>query len=280
MVLVYLPINTAIDSGDVQVFGETVTTSDKIINLFATTLSAANLKAFMLYEENAANRDQSLVTVKTAASAEGLAVIDDLSGCVYDAAQCDVSGATWWGVVDTGNQPDQMYNYESLPELLLSQIAYDLFGHPLAKAGIANDKEILAKIRDDQKVANLFVDSIVAASAGNGLNVVFQQLLQQVPARFNVSDSSAGVVTPGEVVPLPVGMPFEAGDHIRFELTLNAYSITNWRTGAANDGGNVDPGLGAPSYNPGYTVSAAASAFSPVHGTGAKTYTVDIELVA
>jgi hypothetical protein len=265
--LVYLPINTLIDPSGVQVFGETVTTSDLIIDL-SGTLSAADLSAFLQYKENPANRDLSVVSCKAVADAEGVALVADLSGCVNSLAQCDLSGGAWWTGVSAdpqySNQAAAMYNYSSLAEVLLGQIAYDLFGHPLAKAGIANDTEILAYIKTN-KPSEALVTSIVSASADNGLNVVFQQLVKQDPARFAVQDSSGGVApgAPGSN-PDPVNMPFQAGDHIRFEVTLNTYAVSSF----SNSAGSADTG--------GYDVSKAL--FSTAAGATTHTYTVDVTL--
>ena len=265
--LVYLPINTTIDPSGVQVFGEVVTTSDLIIDL-SGTLSAADLSAFIRYKENPANRDLSVVSSKAVADAEGVALVADLSGCVNSAAQCDLSGGAWWTGVSAdpqySNQAAAMYNYSSLAEVLLGQIAYDLFGHPLAKAGIANDTDILNFIKTN-KPSEALVSSIVAASADNGLNVVFQQLLAQDPARFDMQDSSGGVA-PGATADnsQPVNMPFEAGDHIRFEVTLNTYAVSSFST-SAQDANPV-----------GYSVSKTL--FSTAAGQTSHTYTVDVTL--
>ena len=266
-VLVYLPINTLIDPSGVQVFGETVTTSDLIIDL-SGTLSAADLSAFMQYMENPANRDLSVVSVKAASSAEGVALAADLSGCVNSPAMCDLaaSGSVWWAPLANTNQASAMNNYNSLAEVLLSQIADDLFGHPLAKAGIANDTEILDYIKANDPGSAL-VASVVAASADNGLNVVFQQLLEQAPLRFGAQDTSGGVQpTSTPVNPLPVNMPFQAGDHIRFEVTLNTYAVSSFNNSSqdANAGG--------------YSVNKAL--FSSSAGTSTHTYTVDVTLAA
>ena len=254
-VLVYFPINTAIDPSGVQVFGETVTTSDRIINC-EVTVALSNILPFFRYQEDPSNRDNTVVTTVSANDGE---FVSNLANSLNGNADLDMGSLTaWWpnlaGKPYYGNQSNAMYHYTSVYEVLLSQIANDLFGHPLAKAGIANDNEILAYFQS-QNLARLLVNDIENSS---NLRVVYQQMVEQAPLRFNTQDSAAG--TNGVNGTLPVPLPFQEGDTIRFEITLASYNVGLF-------GGAVD------SINSGYSVTKQLGMSS---NYGSNTYTVNI----
>ena len=255
---VYLPINPTIDPSGVLVFGETVTTSDRIINL-QTTVSVSSLQAFFKYQEDPTNRDN--VFISTMRNNDG-GLVADLSGSLTGLSDVDRASYVWWpGIVSTdsnySNAGGALFHYTNVYEVLLSQIAYVIFGHPLAKAGIANDTDILSHF-NSENVARLLVNDLESLNSSN-LRVIYQQMVAQDPARFNVQDSTAGAN--GTNNPLPDSLPFKDGDTIRFEVTLSPYTVSLW-------GGAVDTiGNG---YNVAKNIGLIGTTFP------SKTYTLHI----
>ena len=258
-VTVYFPINTTIDPSGVQVFGETVTTSDRIINC-EVTIDVVNILPVFRYQEDPTNRDNVVVTTVPSSDA---GFVSDLSGTLNGLADLDLSSYSWWPALSSasyyGNSANAMYHYNSVYEVLLSQIAYDLFGHPLAKAGIANDVEILSHFQQ-QNLARMLVNDLESLSS-SALRVVYQQMVEQAPSRFNHQDSAAGTTGTGDS--LPVALPFQDGDTIRFEVTLAGYNVTSFGTA-------VD------TANPGYSVAKNQGLISTSNGP--VTYTLNVNI--
>ena len=260
-VTVYIPINTTIDPSGVQVFGEMVTTSDRIINC-EVTIDVANILPVFRYQEDPTNRDNVVVTTVPSNDSE---FVSDLSGTLNGLADLDLSSYSWWPALSSasyyGNSTNAMYHYTSVYEVLLSQIAYDLFGHPLAKAGIANDVEILSYFQQ-QNLARMLTNDLESLSS-SALRVVYQQMVEQAPLRFNHQDSAAGTTGAGD--PLPVALPFQEGDTIRFEVTLAGYNVTSFGT-------SVD------TTSTGYSVSKNQGLISTSNGP--VTYTLNVNIGA
>ena len=260
-VTVYIPINTTIDPSGVQVFGEMVTTSDRIINC-EVTIDVANILPVFRYQEDPTNRDNVVVTT---VPSNDSGFVSDLSGTLNGLADLDLSSYSWWPALSSapyyGNSTNAMYHYTSVYEVLLSQIAYDLFGHPLAKAGIANDVEILSYFQQ-QNLARMLTNDLESLSS-SALRVVYQQMVEQAPLRFNHQDSAAGTTGAGD--PLPVALPFQEGDTIRFEVTLAGYNVTSFGT-------SVD------TTSTGYSVSKNQGLISTSNGP--VTYTLNVNIGA
>jgi hypothetical protein len=233
-IVVYFPINTTIDPSGVEVFGETVTTSDRIIDL-KNIVSVSSLQTFFKYQEDPTNRDNAIVSTMKANDA---GLVSDLSGCLAGVSDVDRASYVWWsGIANTdpnySNITSGLFHYTSVYEVLLSQIAYDLFGHPLAKAGIANDTDIISHF-NSENLARSLVNDLESLSTSN-LGVIYQQMVAQDPSRFNVQDSTAGATGPTN--PLPNSLPFQIGDTLRFEITLSPYTVSSWG-GAVDTTGN------------------------------------------
>ena len=295
-VVIYLPINAVVTSVPVEIFGETVVTSDRVVISASASLSAANLAAYMQYQENAANADDvDVVTYGTLASGAEAAVASDLNDLVKEPVNLDASYASWWadGAVKTVLNPTNYLSFTSLSEFLLSQIAYDVLGHPMAKAGVANDKAILAHFEDSANngLSQQIVDAIDAAATlsdaagaavpGSGaLRMVYQQLFKQAPGRFEVQDSTAGASGAAASASLPVQMPFVAGDKIRFEITLNNYNVVTFNT-SANPTSAVAGGSDSQAgNNVGLSASAGANNGLQYTNYGKNTYTLEVTLSA
>lgn len=270
-VLVYFPVNVGVDvSGNVEIFGEDITTSNRLVISSSTSLTAAHLKAYVQYQEDPDNRDE--VRVTTTANTD---VKSDLDTLVEQPVTLDSGYADWWndgGNKNVANRTNYL-GFNSLAEFLLAQIAYDVLGHPMAKAGIANDSTIIAGFTDpSQGIGKQIVTAIDDAAAEDGnkkpgtgaLKMVYRQLFKLAPSRFQVQDSTQGNSNTTNDT-LPKDMPFVAGDKIRFELTLNSYSVITFTAAASADTTgtavtkNTNGGLTSTNY-------------------GANTYTLEIQL--
>lgn len=286
-VLVYVPVNAAFASVDVEIFGETVTTTNRIVYSQSQALTAADLGSFIQYAESSANRDDVVISTTSA----GLTACQTSLATVADEpVDLDTNYADWWkdGAVTVQNSTRYLH-FGSLAEFLLAQIAYDVLGHPMAKAGIANDTAIIDNFVSSGPtgVAAAVVNAIDAAantkansSPGSGsLRLAYQQLFKQVPGRFQVQDSTAGsgnAANPNTDDTLPKDMPFEAGDRIRFEITLDNYNVRTFNTTSnptTASGNGLDSATGV---NMGVTAGANSGLQYTTYGRN--TYTLDLVL--
>lgn len=259
--LIYFPINTNVSSVDVEVFGETISTSSRVLELVGT-LPAANLAAFVKYQENPQNRDTVYITLDASKRAD---VVTDISGALHNTVNLSTSYANWWrdGAVQVSDAANHQ-QFTTLAELLLSQIAYDVLGHPMAKAGLANDQAILTSF-ETANIANLLVTDIEGAQSSGNLRSVYTQLFKQKPTRFQTQDSTAGAGANNTNDTLPKDLPLQAGDKIRFEITLNNYNVTQFSSQGATSVGNQ-------------TVTTEANSGLLYTVYGSNTYTVEVTL--
>lgn len=259
--LIYFPINTNVSSVDVEVFGEQISTSSRVLELEGT-LSASNLSQFIKYQENPQDRDTVYITLDASKRAD---VVTDVSGALHSTVNLSSTYANWWrdGAVQVSDAANHL-SFTNLSELLLSQITYDILGHPMAKAGIANDQAILTKFETDN-IANLLVTDIESAQSAGNLRSVYTQLFKQKPTRFQTQDSTAGAGASNTNDTLPKDLPLQAGDKIRFEITLNNYNVTTFTSQGATTVGNQSA-----------TNEANSGLLYQVYGSN--TYTVEVTL--
>jgi len=278
-ITVYFPVNTHVSTVDVQLFGEEISTPDRIIFL-DTAVSAAKLGDFLQYCQDAGNRDSVLVSTMSDKKA---ALQADLNGAVNSNVTLDSNYASWWkdGSQVVANASNYA-NFKKVSEFLLGQICYDVLGHPLAQAGLANDTDILAALDAGAVAANVLgdMDAKAANAVSNpsdSLRVVYQQMFSKSPARFDRTDNNEGIVGANNTLPLP--LPFAAGDHIRFELTLNAYKAYNYT--ASDKPTYVEGSNGSNADNFSGTNFTYANPNNINHTAyGENTYTVDVTLSA
>jgi len=276
-ITVYFPVNTHVSTVDVQLFGQDISTPDRIIFL-DTAVSADKLGKFLQYCQDPANRDNVLVSTM---ADQKSALETELDAAVNGNMTLDSNYASWWkdGSQQVANASNYV-NFKSVSEFLLGQICYDVLGHPLAQAGLANDTEILAALESGAVAENVLGDMEVKSANGllnpsDSLRVVYQQMFSKSPARFDHADNNEGIVSANNTLPLQ--LPFAAGDHIRFELTLNAYKAYNY---TASDKGTYDVGSNGSNADnfSGTNFTYSNNTNIDYTGYGANTYTVDVVL--
>lgn len=263
--ILYFPINTSIQSEDVEIFGETITTSSRLVHL-SVRIHANLLRSLLYYQENPQNRDDVSVSVTSDITVHS-AFQQALANCLTNQVHLDMSYPWWTDGVDIStrdpgyqNPNSSLFHFTNFYELLLSQITYNIVGHPLAKASIANDSAILTHFRNQDLPYKLRTD---LQAAGSSLKSIYRQLFRQKPTRFQVQDSTAGATeTPS--VTLPRSIPFDAGDILRFEVTLDSFHVKEW-SGSSS--------MGASSF-------IAQSQLGGIQTSlyGANTYTLELEV--
>lgn len=227
--IIYFPVNTAIQSTDVELYGETVVTSSRRINLTAR-IHESILRSIFFYQEDPQNRDNVLVTLSTNQT-HLVMFTDAIETCLSQQVDLDMSYPWWTDGVDIStrdplyqNQNSSLFHFISFYEFLLAQITYSIVGHPLAKAAIANDTAILTHF-ETQNVPQIILQELQASSS---LKTIYKQLFRQKPSRFQSQDSTMGQ---GQIISsesIAKAIPFQAGDFIYFEVTLNSFQIKAW----------------------------------------------------
>ena len=107
------------------------------------------------------------------------------------AGACDLDGAyTWWENVEDlqkGDPDSPLFHYDSFAQFFLSWIAYQMMGHPLAHAAIANDTHILNQLQTTN-IGKGFFNSIIGLS-GESLGSLYYQIEGIDAGRFEEGDA-------------------------------------------------------------------------------------------
>lgn len=150
----------------------------------------------------------------------------------------DANAYLWWNDANKSISTDPnfanpnsvLYNFGNFPQFVVGKVAYDVFGHPMAQAGIANDGEIVSQL-EGKSVGSTSLGVRLAAAFKNltegQLQAVYEQMLQQDPSRFNLEDASGALLGSNgqSATSLPRALPFKEGDKIRFEIILDDYDV-------------------------------------------------------
>ena len=250
-ITVTLPVSVNVTSGDVLLFGQDVTSSDKMVKL-DTTVAALDLSGMIQYIQNSADpNDVTLASDVATTSFAPATFVTDLSGALNASVTLDATGTySWWTNAADSRKTDAsspLFKYDSIYQFLLGWISYQVFSHPLAQAGISNDTSIVSSLGAASVAQTLF--NSISTLTNEQLKVVFQEIVKQDATRFNRDD----INSTSNPVSHPVGSPqflqFAAGDKVRFEVHLNSYDVkransasapgSGTASGSATDAGNT-----------------------------------------
>lgn len=267
-----LPITVDVSSNDVQIFGEQVDLSNNYLIEMAQPVFASLLAGTFYYKESAGNPDEVVVWPANATAPDGVSVspcdLDPFLGNLNSGLEGTVTASGSGFQVDYAALPNSaydasspFYSFPNIYQLFLSRIAYDVFGHPLAVAGIQNDSDLIASMRKSGQANNItgLLGTAMNTLDGASCKLIYEQILRQDAARFeNVNDKTAAN-------PLPIN----AGDDITFALTLKSAALV--RGPVTN--------VASQNYSQANTASESTSGKSG-SATVERTYTLKVNLVA
>jgi hypothetical protein len=267
-----LPITVDVSSNDVQIFGEQVDLSNNYLIEMSQPVFASLLAGTFYYKQSSGTADDVEVWPANGTAPDGLTVppVDftsfkgNLSSGLESTMTASGSGfqADYASLPNSGyDASSPFYSFPSIYELFLSRIAFDVFGHPLAVAGIQNDSALLDSMRKsgtDKDIPSLLADAMNTLSA-EGCKLIYEQILRQDSSRFeNVNDKTAAN-------PLQIN----AGDDITFALTLKPANLIR---GAVTS-------VASQTFNQSNTAGESTSGKSG-STTVERTYTLKVNLVA
>ncbi len=246
--LITLPVALLVSVADVEIYGTAMTSAAPMVDC------SGLLPVSALFNENPSNSAVNFVqdpSDPNGVIASVPATFNDTLGGDFARGfntallkkpvmltSLDANAYLWWN--DTGksissdpnfaNTKSVLYNYANFPQFVVAKIAYDVFGHPMAQAGIANDTDITSQL-EGKAVGSTSLGVRLAAAfkslTEGQLQAVYEQMLQQDPARFKLEDASgAALGSNGQsATSLPRSLPFKEGDKIRFEVILDDYDV-------------------------------------------------------
>ena len=265
-ITVTLPVAIEVNPGYVAVFGEDVTSSDKLVKV-DTAVAALDLSGMIQYIQKSADpNDVTLASDKATTNFDEASLVADLSGALNSTVTVDAAGSyTWWNNASDSRKTDgtsPLFHYDSLYQFMLGWIAYEVFSHPLAQAGISNDTDILASLGSAQVASTLF--NSVSSLTNEQLKVIFQEIVKQDPTRFNRDDINSTEQPTSHPVGSPQYLQFAPGDKVRFEVHLLSYDVK--RANSAST-----PGSGTAS-------GSASDAGTTLMSSGNDYFTVEVSL--
>jgi len=244
-VSVVLPVVIDLSAGVVEVYGDNITnTNPYSINALGDNLLASDLSGFFWYIQDASGANPDLLSCWTVSkppptdlNGNPITVPNDLitllvpfinntNAVLNDYVRCSGQGfqddyVNLPSSAYSDNNP--MYKFASLYNALLGRIAFDIFGHPLAQAGIDNDTELLQAMRQNDagtRLCNALMNLTEAQ-----VRLIYEQMLYQDSERFkNIADvplDVSGVVLTNS----PESLQFLSGDSITFEITFKSSAV-------------------------------------------------------
>jgi hypothetical protein len=290
---VVLPVVLDISASAVEIYGASVSNT----NPYSITALGANLRALDLsgafwYIQDASGANPDLVTCKTAVSYR---TVTDHAGNTFETdfsflqssyesspfavnvnntlnnfVLCSGSGfssdyASLPNSTYETNSP--FYKFANFYQAMLGRLAFDVFGHPLAQAGIENDTDLVASMRADN-IGWMLYNALMGLTEAQ-VRLIYNQMIQQDITRFqdlvDVPTDLSGVVLTNS----PHSILFKSGDTITFEVTLASSAVLRGGSGVVSGGtGNVSTNNGE-----GDSVTARSGS-----STVAKTYALNVTL--
>jgi hypothetical protein len=246
--LITLPVSLLVSVADVEIYGTAMTSAAPMVDcsglLPVSALFDANpSKSAVNFVQDPSDPNGVVASVPaefndTLAGNFARGFNSSLLKKPVKLTSLDANAYLWWN--DTGksissdpnfaNPNSVLYKYANFPQFVVAKVAYDVFGHPMAQAGIANDTEITGQLAGTAVGSTSLGVRLAAAFktlTEGQLQAVYEQMLQQDPARFKLEDASGGALgSDGQsATSLPRSLPFKAGDKIRFEVILDDYDV-------------------------------------------------------
>jgi hypothetical protein len=290
---VVLPVVIDISASVVKVFGENVTnTNPYSITANGANLLASDLSGFFWYIQDASGANPDLVSCwvgKAGAApldkdgnalthpiynkdadlvAHTNAMLDNYVLCDGSAFAADYSSLPSSAYSST----NPMYKFANLYQALLGRMAFDIFGHPLAQAGIENDTELMNSMRD--KDAGQLLYNALNALTEPQVRLLYEQMIQQDVSRFEDLADVPKDLSGNVLEHYPNHLRFLTGDSVTFEISFASSAVERGYTGDNGTGpsGNINvpraPDADAPGSTAGLNVTS----------TVAKTYALNVTL--
>ena len=246
--LITLPVSLLVSVADVEIYGTALTSAAPMVDCsgllpVAALFNADPAKSSVNFVQDPSDPNGVIATVPagfndTVSGDFARGFNSSLLKKPVKLTSLDANAYLWWN--DAGksissdpnfaNPNSVLYKYANFPQFVVAKVAYDVFGHPMAQAGIANDTVITDELEGKSLGSTSLGVRLAAAFktlTEGQLQAVYEQMLQQDPARFKLEDASGGALgSDGQsATSLPRALPFKAGDKIRFEVILDDYDV-------------------------------------------------------
>lgn len=256
---IVLPIVLDLSAVAVEIFGADVSNNNPYaIDLNGVNLSADDLSGALWYMQTADGTDPDDVSCwpynegnSAPLDKDGAAVVtgswdssgsfvenanevlDDYVLCSGSAFQTDYSSLpqSTYGVTNP------MYKFSSFYQAMLGRIAFDVFGHPLAQAGIENDTALVQSMKDHNLGHQLL--EAINDLAENDVKLVFNQVIESDITRFNSMADVPRDLSGAVIGNNPQSIQFKAGDTVTFEVTMASSPVVRGNSKAVTSGSAV-----------------------------------------
>lgn len=223
------PVCVNMSSGDVEIFGQDVTTSNKAV-IFDLSMNYLDISGMFTYIQQSNNPND--VTVNPTAGFDYRQFVNDTNLVLNRPVSIDTTtGYSWWPNAQDSRKADAtspLFHYDDIYNFILATVAYNTFSHPLAQAALNNDYEIIKSCSDSKIAANLA--TAIQNLSEEQCKVIFQEMVKQDPSRFSKDDTNSTEQPVSHPVGSPQTLVFLPGDRLQFEFKIkgyNTYRVTN-----------------------------------------------------
>lgn len=218
------PVCINMESGDVELFGQDVTSSEKRV-LCDLSMNFMDISGMFTYVQKSS--DPNDVTVNPTAGFDYSNFEVSMLNCISKSVTVDATGGySWWPNAQDSRKTDptsSLFHYDNIFQFILATVAYKMFSHPLAQAAIDNDTMITTNVLNSNIQGNLI--SAIQALTNEQCKAIFQQILKQDPSRFSLDDINSTEQPISHPIASPQTLKFLPGDKIQFELHVNGYRV-------------------------------------------------------